>query len=279
VSKKRPPDIVGPASDSIAHATLLAGVVEEQERLWLSAVAQAQGPEAVTEQLGRLDAEFRALSGQLGQIAPVLELSRFYGWYWRAVQWPPERVMESAGRKRARIDALVGKLTGTPPWELIPFEDANASFIGDTARLDPPEFLALEAALEEVLAVHGSALIGTKWMLKITDGDGLYEFRIDNDLDQIQRRTGSWGDDLDDADEDELDEDELDLRDEGEEEDREEDTDVLLRVFFIFDGRRVIVLLHGYDKGEADSKRRQHRAIDEGKARAARYRQQKARLR
>ncbi len=127
----------------------------------------------------------------------------------------------------------------------------------DSKRLDPREqllcnakFEALQAAIEEVLAVNGSALIGTKWMHKVVNGDGVYEFRIDNDEGQIHARTGISDPDVDD----------------------DMEVDVLVRVFFIFDGQRVILLLSAYDKGEDDSARRQNREIEEAKRRATRHR-------
>jgi hypothetical protein len=45
--------------------------------------------------------------------------------------------------------------------------------------------------------------------------------------------------------------------------------DILLRVFRASYGEKIILLLHGYDKGEDSSKRRQQREIDEARRRLA----------
>lgn len=43
--------------------------------------------------------------------------------------------------------------------------------------------------------------------------------------------------------------------------------DILLRVFFTTRGEKLILLLHGYDKGEAPGKKYQNRQIEEAKSR------------
>ena len=46
----------------------------------------------------------------------------------------------------------------------------------------------------------------------------------------------------------------------------------LLRIFLTFHGRRVILLLHGYNKGSDDSRHRQQREIREAKRRLKQWR-------
>lgn len=195
-----------------------------------------------------------------GWALSLVALGRAWGnldpWYWEARGLgDPDAVDERLRELRARIDAGLAVLTGEPRWTLVPFEDQDASFTHDVQELDDPKFEALQAALEEVLAVNGSVLIGTKWMHKVVNGDGVYEFRIDNDEGQIQARTGTSDPDVDD----------------------DMEVDVLVRVFFIFDGRRVILLLSAYDKDEDDSAKRQNREIEEAKRRATRHRMRAAR--
>lgn len=52
---------------------------------------------------------------------------------------------------------------------------------------------------------------------------------------------------------------------------------ILLRLFVHFHGQKVILLLHGYDKGRDDSPRRQNREIQEAQKRLRAWRAAQAR--
>jgi hypothetical protein len=259
---------------SADHLQALVEIIDAQEQLMLAAAGGAD-PSAINGQLWELERQFRYLASSIGQIEPPFKVSMFYAWHTEATSRGSEWAERTLERRRTRVDALFALLTGEPRWELIPFEDSLASFARDLEKLDRPERDALEKALEDVLAVHGSGLIGSKWIHKLVDGDGVYEFRVDNDSEQIARRVANsdqvptaasipddedfdWGDRANDLD---------DLLP-----DVTYEADPLVRAFFIFDGRRVIVLLHAYDKGADDSPKRQAVAIREAKRRATRYR-------
>ena len=200
-----------------------------------------------------LQRRLRAVCADFGAFQPPFPWANLEPWYWEARSLGRTDLIEHRlVEYRAGIDAALAVITGEPRWTLIPFEDDRSSFVTDLRDLDEPKIDALKAALDEILAVQGAALIGTKWVHKVVDGDGLYEFRIDNDERQIRARAGSGAADVAGGDGVEV--------------------DVLVRVFFIFDGPRVILLLSAYDKGEDDSRPRQRREIEEARRRARRFR-------
>jgi putative component of toxin-antitoxin plasmid stabilization module len=119
-------------------------------------------------------------------------------------------------------------------------EDGSEPFASFLDDLDDFTFAALDAALRLVLARRGIDLARTEWLKPL--GEGLHEFRVRHDAEEIQRMFG--GEDADAA------------------------TNaisppvrVLLRVFVHFHGDRVVLLLAGYDKGDDPSARRQAREI------------------
>lgn len=92
-------------------------------------------------------------------------------------------------------------------------------------------------AITKILAQMGIDLVGTQWMKAL--GDGLYEFRIRHSSSEIQSIYTS-----------------------SESRPRSSHQKILLRVFMSFHGKKLVLLLHGYDKGKNDSKKRQQVEIE-----------------
>ena len=110
-------------------------------------------------------------------------------------------------------------------------------FIG---KLSDFKFAALDAAMARVLAVRGLDLARTEWLKAL--GEGLHEFRVRHDAEEIAQMFGgevTSGAGVPEA--------------------------VLLRVFVHFHGAKVILLIGGYDKGGDPSERRQQREIREAR--------------
>jgi hypothetical protein len=141
-------------------------------------------------------------------------------------------------------------------WTPEPFEADDGTvpferFIGDLSDF---KFIALDAAIDRVLSVRGIDLVRTEWLKAL--GDGLHEFRVRHDGDEIARmfdgsRSGSSA--------------------AGEK--------VLLRVFVHFHGAKVILLLGGYDKGVDPKERRQQREIAEARRLLAQFKERQRRQR
>lgn len=112
-------------------------------------------------------------------------------------------------------------------------------------RLDEYKQAVLAAAVETVLQKHGIDICESGWGKNL--GSGLYEFRIKKSLKAI----------LSEAD--------MEVPDSFSDPDRT----VLLRVFCTFHGNRIVLLLHGYDKGRDPSKKRQNREIAVARKRMA----------
>jgi hypothetical protein len=128
---------------------------------------------------------------------------------------------------------------GEPPaWTPEPFEadDGTVPFEMFIRELSDFKFVALDTAIEHVLAVRGLDLVRTEWLKAL--GDGLHEFRVRHDADEIARMFGATAP--------------------GGPSRAEK---VLLRLFVHFYGQRVILLLSGYDKGGDPNERRQQREI------------------
>lgn len=119
-------------------------------------------------------------------------------------------------------------------------------------RLGSVEFEAMATAIEEVLQRQGLELAGTAWMKAL--GEGLYEFRVRHDASTIRALYSDSG-----------------------ASDPTTPAKILLRLFDHFHGRKVILLLHGYDKGRDDSARRQNKEIQEAHKRLRAWRIAKAR--
>jgi hypothetical protein len=104
------------------------------------------------------------------------------------------------------------------------------------ADLSLQKRLALEEAIALVLAERGTNVAGTEYGKPL--GQGLYEFRLRWTAAEVRRKAGRVSDAA-----------------------AAKSEKVLLRVFFCTSGRKIILLLSGYDKGTDDSPRRQEREI------------------
>jgi hypothetical protein len=121
---------------------------------------------------------------------------------------------------------------------LEPFEadDGSVPFQVFVDELSDFKFVALDAALERVLATRGLDLVRTEWLKAL--GDGLHEFRVRHDADEIAGMFGGEPPTVSAPHE-----------------------KVLLRVFVHFYGDKIVLLLGGYDKGKDPKERRQQREI------------------
>lgn len=133
-------------------------------------------------------------------------------------------------------------------WSIELFEDdfGRRPVEGWLDRLTDQQFAAVDAAITWVLKARGIGLLNTKWLTHIDRG--LYEFRIRHSASQIISMYARTGEDAPTQSE-----------------------PILLRIFVAFHGSRVILLLHGYDKGSDDSRRRQQSEIREAKRRLKRW--------
>jgi len=134
-------------------------------------------------------------------------------------------------------------------WTAEFYEDADGRrpvevWIGDLGEV---EFEALATAIEEILEKDGIALASTPWLKAL--GEGLHEFRVRHDAPTIKALYADSG-----ASE------------------PAKPAKILLRLFVHFHGQKVILLLHGYDKGSDDSPRRQNKEIKEARKRLRAWR-------
>ena len=106
-------------------------------------------------------------------------------------------------------------------------------------NLSGVQFAALDAAIKYVLEPQGLGLASGKWLTAL--GGGVYEFRIRHSVSKIERMYAAT----------------TAVQPPAKRE------PVLLRLFVHFYGQRIILLLHGYDKGADDSPRRQQKQIKE----------------
>lgn len=102
--------------------------------------------------------------------------------------------------------------------------------------LEPVKRRAIGEAIREILERLGPNVVESSYGKAL--GDGLYEFRIDQDAEETLRKAGK---------------DAKPEPDEGK---------ILLRVFFHAHGDKLILLLSGYDKAEHDSKSYQNEQIE-----------------
>jgi hypothetical protein len=108
------------------------------------------------------------------------------------------------------------------------------------------EFAALRAAIVRVLEVRGIELGSTPWLKSL--GGGLFEFRVRHDAATIVALYGGTS-----------------------QTEQPTQRKILLRLFVHFHGGKVILLLHGYDKGGDDSPRKQNKEIQEARKRLAHW--------
>jgi putative component of toxin-antitoxin plasmid stabilization module len=123
-------------------------------------------------------------------------------------------------------------------WTPEPFEadDGTIPFQRFIDDLSDFKFVALDTAIDRVLSQRGIDLVRTEWLKAL--GEGLHEFRIRHDSDEIASMFGGDASEVDGQPE-----------------------KVLLRLFVHFHGQKVILLLGGYDKGSDPKERRQQREI------------------
>ena len=141
-------------------------------------------------------------------------------------------------------------------WTPEPFEadDGTVPFERFVNGLSDLKFVALDAAIDRVLAVRGLDLVRTEWLKPL--GDGLHEFRVRHDASEIARMFGG------------------DVPVPGGRPEK-----VLLRVFVHFYGRKVVLLFGGYDKGRDSSERRQRREIALARRHLAEFKERERRKR
>ncbi len=114
---------------------------------------------------------------------------------------------------------------------IIPFE----RFVNDLSDF---KFVALDAAIDRVLSVRGLDLVRTEWLKAL--GEGLHEFRVRHNADEVARMFGGEAPEVNNQPE-----------------------KVLLRVFVHFYGQKIVLLLGGYDKGDDPKEHRRQREIAE----------------
>lgn len=122
-------------------------------------------------------------------------------------------------------------------WTVEVYEDPEGaqSFTSWLNRLSEAKFVALDAAIRLVLSERGLDLVRTEWLKPL--GEGLHEFRVRHDVDEIEQMFG------------------------GRDARYRPRQPILLRVFVHFHGSRVVLLLGGYDKGRDPNEKKQEREI------------------
>ncbi len=144
----------------------------------------------------------------------------------------------------------------TTPWTPEPFEadDGSVPFESFIDDLSDFKFAALDAAVRVVLAERGIDLVRTEWLKAL--GQGLHEFRVRHDADEIARMFGHGPDETDAPPE-----------------------KILLRVFVHFHGDKIVLLLGGYDKGKTPKPKRQQREIERARKLLAQFKERQRRNR
>jgi hypothetical protein len=129
----------------------------------------------------------------------------------------------------------------TPVYEIEFYEDdgGHEPALAFMQSLTGPKRRAIGIAINEFLRYLGPDVVGTDFGKNL--GGGLFEFRVDQDAEQILRKARKAA------------------RPEPEEE------KILLRVFFHPHGKKLILLLSGYDKAEHPSKPYQNAQIEEAR--------------
>lgn len=134
-------------------------------------------------------------------------------------------------------------------WTAEFYEDADGRrpvevWMGDLGEV---AFEALATAIEEILEKDGLSLASTPWLKAL--GEGLHEFRVRHDATTIKALYNDSGASK-----------------------PSKPAKILLRLFVHFHGQKVVLLLHGYDKGTDDSPRRQNKEIEEARKRLRAWR-------
>ena len=142
-----------------------------------------------------------------------------------------------------------------PEWDVEFYADVNGreSCREWAERLSPQKRAAFIAAIRLVLACRGLDVVKTDYGKAL--GEGLYEFRIRWTAAEISHKvSGLPSADIGGAPE-----------------------EILLRAFFSTAGRKIILLLSGYDKARHSSDRWQQREIAEARRYLAAYRERQRR--
>lgn len=127
------------------------------------------------------------------------------------------------------------------PWRI---EYSGEHFERFVRKLPEYDQAVLVAAVEQVLAVEGIDICDGEWGKSL--GQGLYEFRVRRPPSRFSGPIGGSA--------------------------PRGDQRVLLRVFCTFYGKRVVLVLGGYNKRKDPSKRRQEREIRAARKELARWR-------
>jgi hypothetical protein len=165
------------------------------------------------------------------------------------------RLQVSVGGERISDGSVVVCSSVDGHWTPEPFEADHGTvpferFVGELSEF---KFVALDVAIDRVLAVRGIDLVRTEWLKAL--GSGLHEFRVRHDADEIARMFGGEAPSVGGPEK------------------------VLLRVFVHFYGERVVLLLGGYDKGDDPKERRQQREIAEARRLLTQFGERQRRLR
>jgi hypothetical protein len=138
-------------------------------------------------------------------------------------------------------------------WTLEFYEEGGREPVLDFLReLDEFKEQALAAALRNVLAYEGIGVCGSSWGKWVQGAPGIFEFRVRHDAATILRERGlPVPEQLQDA-----------------------HSAILLRVFCHAHGKKVVLLLAGYDKGKEPSAKRQNAEIKRAKQRLTRWKAQ-----
>jgi len=125
-------------------------------------------------------------------------------------------------------------LMSGPAWTLEFYEEGGREPVLDFLRgLEELKEQALAAALRNVLAYEGIGVCGSSWGKWVQGAPGIFEFRVRHDAATILRERG------------------LPVPEHL----SESSADVLLRGFCHAHGKKVVLLLAGYDKGKEPSAR------------------------
>jgi hypothetical protein len=141
----------------------------------------------------------------------------------------------------------------SPAWTLEFYEEDGHEPVLDFLRgLEELKEQALAAALRNVLAYEGIGVCGSSWGKWVHGAPGIFEFRVRHDAATILRERGVP----------------------VTEHLKETSTDILLRVFCHAHGKKIVLLLAGYDKGKEPSAKRQNAEIKRAKQRLTRWKAQ-----
>jgi hypothetical protein len=142
-------------------------------------------------------------------------------------------------------------------WKLEFYEEDGREPVLDFLRgLGEIKEQALAAALRNVLAYEGIGVCGSSWGKWVQGAPGIFEFRARHEAATILRERG------------------LPVPKEL----KESGGEIVLRVFCHAHGKKVVLLLAGYDKGKEPGIKRQNAEIKRAKQRLTRWKAEQDRL-